>query len=126
MVRAIEEQELNRLIDELCSARAEEAVAIKEANALANAASRPYTVETMTTLHVAGDKMQCAHARKMEAWNRICKAAGIQGDMGPPGAQGAPGPQGEQGLQGERGPQGDPGVPGEQGIQGPPSTAVAP
>lgn len=43
MVRTIKEEEMNRLIAELCAARAEEAVAIEEANALATAARRPYT-----------------------------------------------------------------------------------
>lgn len=41
----------------------------------------------MKAMHAAGEKMHLAHARKMEAWNRIREPAGIQGEMGPPGAQ---------------------------------------
>lgn len=74
MVRPIDEKEMNRLIGELCAARAEDATAIEEAHALAAPAPRPYSLEKMNAFCVAGDKMHLAHIRKMKAWNAVRQA----------------------------------------------------
>lgn len=74
MVKQIDEKEMNKLIGELCAARAQDAAAITEAHVLAIAAPRPYSVAKMKAFCAAGDKMQLAHIRKMDAWNRVREA----------------------------------------------------
>ena len=71
MAEVIEEKEINRLIRELCAARADDAAAIGEAHELVTTASRPYSAEKLKAFCEAGEKMLRAHNRKMNAWNQI-------------------------------------------------------
>ena len=65
------EREIDRLIGELCEARARNAAAIDEADALAARSTGPVTDRKMAEFFAAGDKVQQAHNHKMDVWNRI-------------------------------------------------------
>jgi hypothetical protein len=76
------EEKMNRLIEDLCTARAEEAAAFNNANSLAMAAPQPYSEEKMREFCEAGDRMQSAQARKWLALDRVRDSYRLLGTSG--------------------------------------------
>jgi hypothetical protein len=67
----IDENTMNRLIDELCAARAEDVVAIGQTHDAATRAPKPYSDEEMRAFCEAGERMMRAHFRKIDALKNL-------------------------------------------------------
>ena len=63
------------MIRELCAARAEDRLAIEEADRLVSDLGHPYDEARLQAFCLAGDRMMAAHDRKMAAWNNIRTAS---------------------------------------------------
>jgi hypothetical protein len=67
----IDETTMNRIIDELCAARAEDLAAIELTHDAAARAPKPYSDEEMRAFCEAGERMMRAHFRKIDALNNL-------------------------------------------------------